>query len=92
MKTPLTTLTVMLFSCVLYIINFRCVSYGILNDKKAHKLSIIVTERKRKLRTGGTFVSSPPPPKKKKAKVVKEEGVDADMQTSGVDLVGSAVL
>lgn len=68
---------------------YRCVSYGVLPTKKAEKLFKIVTERKKNQRAGGMLSSSP---KKKKIKVVKEEAVDPDMQTSGADKVGSAVL
>ena len=59
--------------------------------KKAAKLFKIVTERKKRLRTGGPAAGSPPP-KKKKAKIVKDE-VDPDIQSSsGAERVGSAVL
>jgi hypothetical protein len=69
----------------------RCVNYGVLNHKKAEKLFKIVTERKKHQRTGGSGMPVDAP-KKKKAKVVKEGGVDPDMQTSGADQVGSAII
>mmetsp|Transcript_14242 Transcript_14242/g.29744 ORF Transcript_14242/g.29744 Transcript_14242/m.29744 type:complete len:101 (-) Transcript_14242:188-490(-) len=60
-----------------------CLNYGILSHKKAEKLLVIVTERKRRQRmgiTGGSAAksrsTSPAPPKKKKAKVKKEETGD----------------
>jgi hypothetical protein len=67
------------------------VNYGVLNHKRAEKLFKIVTERKKHQRTGGSGMPVSAP-KKKKIKVVKEGGVDPDMQTSGVDKVGSAVI
>jgi len=69
----------------------RCLAYGVLSHKKSEKLFAIVSERKTNQRTGGSTASSPAP-KKKKAKIVKEEAVDPDMQSSGAELVGSAVL
>eukprot|EP00934_Nitzschia_sp_Nitz4_P008144 Nitzschia sp. Nitz4//scaffold358_size24170//23661//24089//NITZ4_008436-RA/size24170-augustus-gene-0.49-mRNA-1//-1//CDS//3329549017//8134//frame0 len=69
-----------------------CLSYGVLSQKKAAKLFAIVSERKKQLRTGGTSAASPARPAKKKAKIIKDEGVDPDIQSSGVEAVGSAVL
>ena len=48
-----------------------CVNYGVLPQKQAEKLFLIVTERKKKQRIGGMQSSSSP--KKKKIKVVKKE-------------------
>jgi hypothetical protein len=62
-----------------------------LPPKKADKLFKIVTERKKKLKMGGAALSSPAP-KKKKVKIVKDDGVDPDLQSSGADAVGSAII
>lgn len=69
---------------------FRCLAYGVLSHKKAEKLQEIVLERKKNVRLGGGGTS--PAPKKKKAKLIKEEAVDPDIQESGAERVGSAVL
>ena len=68
-------------------------SYGVLPHDEAEKLYKKVLKRKK----GGGAVastSSAPAPvkKKKKAKVIKEEGYDPDMQSSGAEAVGSAVI
>lgn len=72
-------------------IPFRCVNYGVLPYKKAVKLSQIVTERKKKQRTGGMETSSSSP-KRKKAKFVKEVAVDPGLQSSGPEGIVSAVI
>lgn len=70
---------------------YRCLNYGVLSHKKSEKLFAIIAERKQKQRLGGGAASSPAP-KKKKAKIVKEDAIDPDMQSSGAERVGSAVL
>jgi co-chaperonin GroES (HSP10) len=65
----------------------------VLPDDEAEKLNKVVVSRKKNQRlSGGVASPSPAKKKKKKAKVIKEEAVDPDMQTSGADRVGSAVL
>lgn len=77
------------FSCK----NNRCLAYGVLSKKKSAKLLRIVTERKKNQRQGGMLSpSSSISPKKKKPKIVREEGVDPDLQTSGTERVTSATL
>lgn len=71
--------------------SLRCVSYGVLPPKKADKLFNIATERKKKLKMGGAILSSPAP-KRKMFKIVKDKGVDPDMQSLEADGVGSTVL
>ena len=64
-----------------------------LSHKKAEKLQEIVLERKKNVRLGGGAQgATSPAPKKKKAKIIKEEAVDPDIQESGAERVGSAVL
>jgi len=76
---------------LIIIMHFRCVAYGVLPDEEAEKLNKVLIKRKKEMRGG---VASPSPAKKKKtkARVIKEEVDDVDMQVSGADRVGSAVI
>jgi hypothetical protein len=68
----------------------RCVAYGVLPDEEAEKLNKKLVSRKKTIRGG---VSSPAPAKKKKkARVIQEDADDMDLQASGADRVGSAVI
>ena len=71
----------------------RCVYYGVLPFEEAERINKKVVKRKQRLRAGGGASSSSPAlKKKKKVKVVREDGVDPDMQVSGGDGIGRAVL
>lgn len=70
----------------------RCVNYGVLPHDEAARLFKVVTARKKKLRLSGGAVAASPKKKRSKPKLVKEEAADPDMQISGAERVGSAVL
>lgn len=79
---------------VVYSSRHRCVEYGVLPHDEAERVYQLVLERKRK---GGSSIavsssSTPKKKKKKKPTIVKDEGVDPDMQVSGGDAIGKAVL
>jgi exonuclease III len=65
-----------------------CVAYGVLPDEEAEKLHKKVASRKKKGVSSPALVTK----KKKKAKIMKEEDDDMDMQASGAERVGSAVI
>ena len=72
----------------------RCVSYGVLEEAHAEKLYKKILKRKKGSSggtTSGNSGAAPPAKKKKKAKIIKEE-MDPDMQVSGTERVGSAVI
>jgi hypothetical protein len=85
-----------LISVLFLILCIRCVAFGVLPEDEAEKLYKKVLKRKK----GGYAVSSStavssknsPAKKKKKPKVIKEEDADPDMQLSGAQEVGRAVL
>ena len=66
----------------------RCVHHGVLAHKEAEKYNKIVMARKKGVRTGDSSAVSP---KKKKVKVVSDMP-DPDMQISGAERVGSAII
>ena len=70
---------------------YRCVAYGVLPEEEAEKLNKKVSLQKKKMR-GGVASPAPAAKKKKKAKIMKEEDDDMDMQASGAERVGSAVI
>ena len=69
-----------------------CVSYGVLSSKEAEKVHKKVVERKRKQKGGMSTSPVKPKKTKKKSTMVKEESVDPDLQISGGDAVGRAIL
>jgi hypothetical protein len=71
----------------------RCVNYGVLSDDEAERVYQLVLVRKGKKGT----TSSPAPTKKgsaaaKKVKLEKEVSVQADLQISGTERVGSSTM
>jgi len=68
-----------------------CVAYGVLSEQEATKVHKKVLERKRRQK-GLSNSPVKQPKKKKKASMVKEESVDPELQISGGDAVGRAVL
>lgn len=72
----------------------RCVAYGVLPHDEAERLNKIVSERKKHKRLNGGTASpmKSPAKKKKKTKIVKDEAINPDMQVSGGDGIGTAIL
>jgi hypothetical protein len=73
----------------------RCVSYGVLPHDEAERLHKKVTDRKRQMRLGGGSAATSPARKtsvKAKKRVIKEERFEPDLQVSGGDGIGTAVL
>lgn len=66
--------------------------YGVLPEDEAERLNQVVMKRKKNMRLSGEALPSPAKKKNKKPKVIKDEAVDPEMQTSGAERVGSAVL
>jgi hypothetical protein len=72
-----------------------CVSYGVLPHDEAERLHKKVTDRKRQMRLGGGSAATSPARKtsvKAKKRVIKEERFEPDLQVSGGDGIGTAVL
>ena len=72
----------------------RCVDYGVLPREEAERYHRICLQRKGKLKASGAASPSPAPKaaKKPKPRVVKEELDLPDMQVSGGDAIGQAIL
>jgi hypothetical protein len=68
----------------------RCVSYGVLPWDEASRLNNVILKRKGK--KGNLSSQTPTKGSKKRVKVDKDVEVEADLQISGAEFVGSSTM